>query len=144
MCNSESLFCSCVGLSDHFYQCLTQFLVDITRTLSQILYLDNTYFHRIHCFICCIFRSKFGHTHQQFSLVSIISFQLTKHQTARKKKEKKCHFPTKSCYGVKISPTPNDLKALGDCQMLNTELLDCLLQHSTSPPNEETHFQVYF
>jgi hypothetical protein len=62
---------------------------------------------------------------------------------ARKKKEKKRHFPTDPRYGVKISPTPNDLKALGDRQMLNTQLLDCLLQHSAPPPNEETCFQVY-
>jgi hypothetical protein len=33
-------------------------------------------------------------------------------------------------------------KALGDCQMLNTQLLDCLLQRSAPPPNEETRFQV--
>ena len=29
MCNSKS-FCSCVGLSDHFCQCLTQFIVHST------------------------------------------------------------------------------------------------------------------
>jgi hypothetical protein len=39
-------------------------------------------------------------------------------------------------YGVKISPTLNDLKALGDRQMLITQLLDCLLQRSTPPLNE--------
>jgi hypothetical protein len=61
---------------------------------------------------------------------------------ARKKKEKKRHFPTNPHYGVKISPTPNDLKLLGDCQMLNTQLIDCILQLS-APPNEETCFQVY-
>ena len=59
------------------------------------------------------------------------------------KKEKKRHFPTNPHYGMKIYPTPNDLKALGDCQMLNTQLLDCLLQSSAPPPNEETCLQVY-
>jgi hypothetical protein len=62
---------------------------------------------------------------------------------ARKKKEKKRYFPTDPRYGVKISPTPNDLKALGDRQMLNSHLLDCLLQRSAPPPIEETRFQVY-
>ena len=31
------------------------------RTLSQILYLDDTYLHRIYCFIRYIFTSNFGH-----------------------------------------------------------------------------------
>jgi hypothetical protein len=96
------------------------------------------------CFICYIFTSNFGHTHDHFSWVSVTSFHFTKHQLARKKKEKKCHFPTDPHYCLKISSTPNDLKALGDCKMLNTQLLDCLIQCSAPPPpNEETFFQFY-
>jgi hypothetical protein len=55
---------------------------------------------------------------------------------ARKKKEKRRHFPTDPRYGVKISPRPNDLKALGDRQMLSN-------QRFAPPLNEETRFQVY-
>ena len=62
---------------------------------------------------------------------------------AKKKKEKKCHFPTDPRYGVRINPTPNDLQALGDRQMLNSRLLDCLLQRSAPPPHEDTPFQVF-
>ncbi len=113
------------------------------RPFSQIMYPDNTYLHLIHCFIHYIFTSNFGRTDHRFSLVSIISFHLTKHQMARTKKEKKSHFPTDPRYGVKISPTLNDFKALGDRQMLNTQLLDCLLQRSTPPLNKETRFQIY-
>jgi hypothetical protein len=65
----------------------------------------------------------------------------------RKKKEKKRHISVTfqpihvMRYGVKISQTPNDLKALGDRQTLNTQLLDCLLQRSAPPPITETRFQ---
>ncbi len=110
------------------------------RTLSQTLYIDDAYLHRINCFICYIFTSSFRHTHHHFPLVSIISFHLMKHQMAWKKKEKKCHFPSNPRYGVKNSPTPNDLQALGDCQILKTQLLDCLPQRSAPPPNEDHSF----
>jgi hypothetical protein len=62
----------------------------------------------------------------------------------KKKNEKKCHFPTDPRYDMRISPAPN-LQALGDDhQMLNTQLLDCLLQHSAPPPNGDTPpYQVY-
>ena len=60
-----------------------------------------------------------------------------------KKKEKKCHFPTDPRYGVRISPTPDDLQALLDRQMLDSRLLDCLLQYSVPPLNEDTPFQVH-
>ena len=54
----------------------------------------------------------------------------------KKKKQQGCHFPTDPRYGVRISPTPDDLQALGDRKMLTSRLLDCLLQFSAPPPND--------
>ena len=101
----------------------------------------------IHCCMCCISTSKLlTYSPPLFlaGVASIPSLSCTcNNKMAKKKKEKKCHFPTDPRYGVRINPTPNDLQALGDRQMLNSRLLDCLLQRSAPPPNEDTPFQVY-
>jgi hypothetical protein len=97
--------------------------------------------------MCCISTSKLlTYSPPLFlaGVASIPSLSCTcNNKMAKKKKEKKCHFPTNPRYGVRINPTPNDLQALGDRQMLNSRLLDCLLQRSAPPPNEDTPFQVY-
>jgi hypothetical protein len=44
------------------------------------------------------------------------------------------HFPGDPRYGIRLSPLPQDVKALGDRAMLITRLLDCLIQRAAAPP----------
>ena len=112
MSNSES-HCSCVGLSDHFCQCCIQFLVHSTvRYCKFCILTSHVFIALIASFVTSSQATLDLHTTTFLGLHHFIS---SSHNTpnARKKKENKCHFPTDPCYGVKISPTSNDLKALG-------------------------------
>ena len=132
MCNSKPC-CSCVELLDHFCQCFTQLQVHNTVHYCKFCILTTHIFITfIASFVTSLLATLDINTSTTFPWSP--SFRFTQsHET----------FPTDPRYGVKISPTPNHLKALGDRQMLKTQLLDCLLQRSTPPPNEETRFEVY-